>query len=59
MGRLQLGIGCGQPTFGFGIAFRGHRDSVPVGRDSIPNSRDSVPLAMQEALLVKAFPGAV
>lgn len=44
--------------FGFGIAFRGHRDSVPVCRDSIPVSRDSVPLAVQEALLVKAFPGA-
>lgn len=58
MGRLRFVMGCGQPTFGFGIAFRRHRDSVPVCRDSIPNSRDSVPLAMREAVLVMAFPGA-
>jgi len=44
-----------EETVTIGIAFRGHRDSVPLYRDSVPLHRDSVPPAPLKPAPTHAF----
>lgn len=47
-----------EETVTIGIAFRGHRDNVPLYRDSVPLHRDSVPPAPLKPAPTHAFSGA-
>ena len=44
-----------EETVTIGIAFRGHRDNVPLYRDSVPLHRDSVPPAPLKPAPTHAF----
>jgi len=44
-----------EETVTIGIAFRGHRDSVPLYRDSVPLYRDNVPSAPLKPAPTHAF----